>query len=266
MMTRQKIFEIWASKDSPWSLWAKAVVFSQIPDSEIQSTVCSEPTEFSQTKDVPSQRRAIVVDLPGASSVMFGLRMAEQGFRPVPLFNAVPGPRRNLEDPRNIMNRWAEIVDVNSVMLGLIAATSRLLEIHLRNDAPPAFLLDASRRAADFIPLPGQFDNRSITFPTDFPSATFLIGRGISEVLLIQTSDSPPQPDLAHTLLRWQNQGISVLSATPDTLESAQPILIPRPSGFRRFWYAFTCAMGLRRNPFGGFGGEIPYPSESSAG
>src|SRR5262249_25610457 len=55
---------------------------------------------------------------------------------------------------------------------------------------------------------PDEFDNRSISFTTDFPSANFLAAHGIARVMLVQKSSAEPQPDLAHSLRRWQDGGV----------------------------------------------------------
>ena len=39
------------------------------------------------------------------------------------------------------------------------------------------------------------------------------------------------------------------------------PIQVSRPSQFRGLWYRFLAMLGFKRNPLGGFGGEIPVPS-----
>src|SRR4029079_19302455 len=137
---------------------------------------------------------------------------------PVPLFNAVPGPR---ERPTNTLGEVLSVprslVDVQSIVDVIHEASPRMLEAiqRLPAGAPPAFLLDADRRLGN-APRPGDFDNRSVSLPTDFPSATFLQTRGVSRVLLVTGRDplaavlqgDQPPADLAHTLLRWQSAGI----------------------------------------------------------
>ena len=70
-----------------------------------------------------------------------------------------------------------------------------------------------------------------------------------------------PQQDLAHTLLAWQEAGLSILARTPGADGAPAPIRVARPSNFRVMWYRFLATLGLRRSPLGGFGGFIPVPS-----
>jgi hypothetical protein len=204
-----------------------------------------------------SQRMAIVVDLPGSSGVDMAVNLARSGFRPVPLYNAALGSEAA-----------AELVDVHSILHVLASAADELLSLQLPFDAPPAFLLDANRRgvAGQARALPKQFDNRSICFPTDFPSAAFLTRQGITGVLVVSEADRNPQTDLLHILLRWQKAGLEILSIALGDGKPPAPIHIRRPSRFGVFWYGWLAALGLKRNPFGGFGGQIPFPGEGGWG
>jgi hypothetical protein len=127
-------------------------------------------------------------------------------------------------------------------------------------------LLDANRRGLTGRAEPGQFDNRSICFPTDFPSAAFLAQQGITTVLLVSQSDRNPQADLSHTLLRWQQAGIKILSIALDDHQPARPIEVATPSRFRVLWYSWLAATGLKHNPLGGFGGLVPFPGQGGWG
>ena len=75
--------------------------------------------------------------------------------------------------------------------------------------SPPGFLLDADRRIAGVNPVAGVFDNRSVCFETDFPSADFLLAHGIGSVVVVQIGDDIAG-DLAQALLAWQARGIHV--------------------------------------------------------
>ena len=77
----------------------------------------------------------------------------------------------------------------------------------------------------------------------------------------MQATTFPLQTDLAHTLRRWQEGGISILIKSLDTAGDPRPINVGRPSGFRLLFYNFLATLGLKRSPFGGFGGRLPMPS-----
>lgn len=239
-MNKREVFEIWAPADAVWSNWVKPVLFTQI-----ETLVADiEPLPQSESFGFESNL-AVVVDLPGAACVAVGLALARVGYRPVPLFNACPAPA------------FADAaVNVRPILRALLAATPTLRDLSLPADAPPAFLLDARRRFNEVELRPGVFDNRSVSLPTDFPSANRLIESGIRRVSLMLPHDRGVQSDLAHTLHRWQEAGLPI-----HRYGHTEPLKIHRPSGFRTRLDNLMAAWGLRRNPLGGFGGTLPMPS-----
>jgi hypothetical protein len=210
----------------------------------------------------------LVIDLPGVQCVHLGETLLHAGFRPIPLFNAVPGPWGFGAIERGDPART--VVDVDPTINAIGQATIRLRDRleQLPATAPPAFLLDADRRLGN--PRPGDFDNRSVSLPTDFPSAVFLQSRGVTRAVVVieahgrTVTGDQPATDLAHTLLRWQAAGITILSCPLDeNLEGsgARTITVTRPSWFGAIWHNALSVVGLRRNPMGGFGGTLPVPS-----
>jgi hypothetical protein len=194
--------------------------------------------------DARDGNTAVVVDLPGALSVELGLALAAGGFRPVPLFNACDGRDAAL--------------DLKPIVRRLLDGAASLSQRALPDDAPPAFLLD-SRRMEVAAPPPGKFDNRWLSFPQDFPSASFLASRGIRRVILVDTRPAP-RDDLAHTLRRWQEAGLEILRKEWDSPSPPAPLDVPRPSRFRSTWHRVLALVGLRRNSAGGFGAVVPVP------
>ena len=127
---------------------------------------------------------SIVVELPGVESAMVGVVLAERGYRPVPLFNALPLPSgQPVLDP--FSGRHVAAVDVLPIIGALRKGAERLAGLQIPLDAPPAFLLDDNRQGNGQM-LPDEFDNRSVCFTTDFPSVTFLLAHGIQRALLVQ--------------------------------------------------------------------------------
>jgi len=254
-VSRDLIFQCWAPEGAHWSRWTKPVVFAFMRDTPSQPN----PQPASNLDQVPTAdgKTALVLDLPGALGVETGLALAEKGYRPIPLYNSAPGP-----DVDQASTSQA-VVEVLSILNALWHGAEHLRSIALLPSAPPVFLLDRNRRHGKFKPLPGHFDNRSVSFPTDFPSAHVLAAAGISHVLLIQPSDGPPEADLAHTLRRWQEAGLELQSLGLNPSTSPRALQVPRPSYFRLLWYRLLLIAGLRRNPLGGFGGLVPEPSSS---
>jgi hypothetical protein len=255
-MDSEAAYATWAPERSPWSPWVKPILFASVPSwddpggPELDGLL--EPPWLAGA----DRSAAFVVDLPGAECVRFGVALARRGWRPVPLFNALPGP------PGATMPGEAALVDVASIVRALRRATSVVGGLALAADAPPAFLLDADRRHGAHAPaLPGRFDNRSISLPTDFPSGVFLRAQGIRSVVLVQPDGRAPQTDLAHTLVAWQAADLPILAAAAGAAERPGPIRVAPPSNARVLWYRLLATLGLRKNPLGGFGGTIPVPS-----
>jgi hypothetical protein len=245
-MTKEEIFNAWAPEGVEWSDWAKPVLFAQWPDTVTPPATTPEWAEPDYLWLPQSAgRTAVVVDLPAVESVRTGIAFARRGYRPVPLFNTSHGP--------------SPVIEIAPLVLELGRGARQLQTIALASSAPPVFLIDANRMQPSVPPSPGKFDNRWVVFPQDCPSATFLRSRNIAEVLLIHAGGRV-QEDLAHVLLRWQQGGLRILSASPSDT-SPRELTITPPSWFRRAWYRAITASRLRRNNAGGFGAVIPVAS-----
>ena len=268
-MKPEEVYLAWAPPDSIWSPWAIPVPFAQI--------VCvpmDAGTELASVYGLanglaPEPDLAVVVDLPGSDAVRFALGLAFRGFRPVPVIDGSPGPDIvGSSQPIFGVNPAAIIsqstaVDMRQTMRWLCIGATLLPTLKIAPNAAPVFLLDALRIGR--IPPPGRevFDNRWKTFPQDYPSARFLRENGIRRVLLIQDIAAQPCEDLAHVLLRWQEEGISIFASSIVALSSVEPIRVNRPSRFRALWYRALALIGLSRGAAGGFG---TWPQSSGGG
>jgi len=244
-MYPQEVFDIWAPQDSIWSRWAKPVLLiakmEQVPEQELRQKVealTAWPSAFGDT--------ALIVNLPGIDSVMYGLALARRGFRPVPLFNATPGPSEYL---------WT-----GPITAALVTGAEILQGIRLAPDAPPAFLLDLNRMKGR--PTPGQFDNRWVVFPQDLPSATFLKSRGIKNIVVIQPEALSLGEDLSQVLSLWKRNGLDIRASGETAQERMDPKGLKSVSRFNLARTAFAVwmisSLGLRRNNVGGFGAIVP--------
>jgi len=260
-MNKQEIFSTWAPNDSLWSRWAKPVLFAHSESAPADLPTSESSVDVSWLPD-PSERVALVLDLPGREGVLLGTALAERGYRPVPLYNAVPLPFTT-----NILGSLTGpaicAVDVLPIVVALRSGGERLAHLTLPPDAPPAFLLDANRHGDGRKMLSDQFDNRSISFTTDFPSAIFLQSQGVSRALLVQRNATLPQPDLAHTLRRWQDGGIILERVRLDFPGAPEHFEVARPSWYGSMFQRALAALGLRRARTGGFGAWVP---DASAG
>ena len=153
-------------------------------------------------------------------------------------------------------------VDVLPIISALRKGAEQLAQLNLPFDAPPAFLLDSNRQGWRKM-IPGEFDNRSVSFTTDFPSANFLAAQGIERVILVQKGKLEPQPDLAHTLRRWQDGGINLERLRLDLPSRPEAFEVAQPSWYGAMFQRALSSLGLRRSKTGGFGAWVP---GSSAG
>jgi hypothetical protein len=280
MLSREEVFEAWAPPGGAWSDWAKPIAFAHLADDPAPAP---EPpaSVLPDLSWVPpaSQNVALVLDLPGELEVWCGLALAEaRGYRPVPLYNAAPGPAPAAAPPPAAGPPpgpapaaatappgppvpVGAVVEVWPVLSALDAAAPRMQALALPPDAPPAFLLDANRRGGGVEPLDGQFDNRSVSFTTDFPSGNLLAHRGIRRAIVLQQWGTNPQADLSHTLRLWQDAGIAIEVKSLESAGPPVPVTIAPTSRLAELWNRFLVTLRLRRNPLGGFGGVMPEPS-----
>ncbi len=242
MDERVNAFKVWAPDNVCWANWAKPVLFSSVPKN--WKGYVEMPTS-NWLVNLESDT-IIIVDLPGGQSIAEGLTLAEIGYRPVPLFNGVRGPR------------GAEIVDVETIAIGLFQGVDFLRSQPISPAAPPAFLLDYNRMNG-MAKQPGKFDNRWAIFPQDMPSANYLKEKGIHKVIVLTTRINN---DLAHILLRYQKQGLKIFWQSSEEPSSLKALQVSKPLGFGSIFYRFQVLAGLRRNSTGGFGTLIPEVSE----
>ncbi|MDB6023563.1 MAG: hypothetical protein JWQ04_3420 [Pedosphaera sp.] len=260
-MNKEEIYSIWAPDESPWSRWAKPVLFAHL-DSALSHIPVTETAGDVNWAPPPDERVALVLDLPGQEGVLTGVALAMRGYRPVPLYNALPSPSG--QPPLNPLAGGDMLaVNVLPILSALRAGAEQLAQLSLPSDAPPVFLLDANRRGEGRKLQPNEFDNRSISFTTDFPSANFLAAQGIRSVILVQRAKTVPQSDLAHTLRRWQEGGFMLRRKRIDLAEPPEIFEVAKPSWYGAMFQRALASVGFRRASGGGFGAWMP---ESPAG
>lgn len=262
VMSQQMMFDAWIPADSPWSVWAKPVVFASMrfpTHDELARVSLDAAPPWSWLPEGPRHTPGIawIVDLDGDMAVLTGAFMAARGYRPVPLFNGAPAPTatRAAIDTRKMEHLLANLAD----------DLERANTTSIAPDAPPVFLLDR-RRMQGSTPPPGQYDNRWMIFPQDFPSARYLLEHRIQKALVIQERDHQPAEDLRHVLLRWQKAGIQIERIAINESAEPEPITVREPSQFRWAFYRILAIAGLRRSGAGGFGAVVPKPSEGGSG
>ena len=257
-MNKDEIFAVWAPDASIWSTWTKPVLFAHLDKVPPASESLRTPEQPINVNWCPptDEKVVVVVDLPGADGVSIGMALAERGYCPVPLYNAIPLPG-NYPPLDPMTQRRIAAVDVAPIVNALRKGAEQLVAWQIPAEAPPAFLLDADRKGDGRIIFPEDFDNRSVCFTTDFPSANFLLAHGFQRALLLQKK-GPVASDLSFVLRRWQEGGIKLEVVRSDSAAGPEPLVIPRPSWFGAMFQRVFLAFGLRRASGGGFGAWVP--------
>jgi hypothetical protein len=256
MPNKEEVYAIWAPPESLWSRWVKPVMFSFIGGNLEKRAARSF---HFQSGWVPAPAStAIILDLPAEEGILWGLKLAEMGYTPVPLYNALPFPASETPFAPELRPRSA--VDVQPILAAIIQGAEELQRVALGPSAPPAFLLDAERRLARTDLGPGVFDNRSVCFTTDFPSADFLLQHGITSVVVVH-DNAKFAHDLLEILALWQQRGIQILRKSRLGTDLPVAAVVKRPSFLSTMWFRLGVALGLRRAELGGFGGIVPASS-----
>jgi hypothetical protein len=243
------LFQTWAPDDRHWAQWAKPVLFAHCGAAAMDGSATADWPKLDAPND---QATALLIDLPRAMAVDYGIAAARDHFWPVPIFNCATGP--------------GAVLMVDSIMARLALGAAELKRLNIPADAPPAFLLDSKRMEPDRSLTPGNFDNRYVILPQDFPSAGYLRAHGISRMIWIPQPAGPmigarsPRDDLAHVLRRWQEGGVEIFGTSLETGRTER-LEVKKPAWFRSLFYRGMVLAGLRRSSAGGFGGIIPQPS-----
>jgi len=247
-MTREEIFAAWAPSESPWSNWVKPAAFAHLPR-PFTAPEDSAPIDVTWAPSA-HDRTAIVVDSPGATSVRCGLALAAVGYRPVPIFNAIPTPTPG---------EGTAVVQIEPILAALTSGAETLNTISIANDAPPAFLIDSDRQAVHNPAIAGAFDNRSVVFTTDFPSAARLALHGINHAALVREQPLGLGADLAGALRLWKQDGIKLSAKWLSEPGGLVPLILPRHHWWERLWNRAIVYLRFRRNAAGEFGEFIPH-------
>lgn len=229
MIDKHTLYETWAPPGEPWSDWVKPILFAHWPR-ELPKQGALPPCDASWAPP-PSERLALLVEMPGVEAVAMGLALAEVGYRPVPLFNASPPPVRP-RHPSEPASDSPAVVDVESILAAIVRGAETLEAIKVPPTAPPAFLIDRFRSTPTRPIREGVYDNRSWVYTTDFPSADLLRAEGITGLIFATASPIPPEPDLDHLLRVLTKHGLDIRSQPLWRPASPEPLRLPRPSWF----------------------------------
>lgn len=246
MHTQLDLYKLWAPDDALWTQWVKPVVFMNMRANQFFGGPGLQKVVVDWTGY--EKGTMIIVDLPGKTALDEGFALAAMGYRPIPLYNGVPGPQ------------WATaVISMGPIMQGLTEGARLLPSMSINNQANPVFLLD-SERFKWARKRPGTFDNRWRLVPQDMPSANYLKRQGITKIIV---RAKLVQSDLGFILHQYQKAGIVVY--TCGEYGGPRKASSFKPHGLGLF-YRFMLIFGLTRCATGGFGMMIPEPSSGSSG
>ena len=258
-MNKAEAYAIWAPEGCEWSRWVKPVLFAYMEGNPPQD-IGGEIRGLASSYPPASADTLIVADLPGARGVSLGLRLAHKGYRPIPLYNALPKP--DLPDSPELLrtifssqliSTTQAVVDVKPLISALRLATDELRNVTISANAPPVFLLDSRRKGVGQPVRVGMFDNRSVTSMSDFPSAEYLKDHGVRTVVAIQEVREP-EFDLGVVLRQWEVGGLKIAYQIAGLEWEPRPLPLPKPSLLRNLWFWLRNTSTLHRNDGGGFG------------
>jgi hypothetical protein len=207
-MTNKDIYKIWSPVHKKWVNWVRPVPFLAINNKTkvFQSSGLVMP--FLSKLDKNDKSTAIIVDLPGTHSVEAGILLAQNGYRPIPIYNGVLpelGARAT--------------TDNTSVSSALVWGASILSKMKIQDDAPPAFLTDSHRLDDVRVDL-SIFDNSWDVYHQDLPSGEYFLKNGIDKVLVI--SKKSVARDLKEVFAEYPKGKIKILWT--DGYEEPKPV------------------------------------------
>lgn len=223
-MTGREAYNIWAPAGKKWVDWVRPVPFVSVDEySKLYSIspmaipkikFLSDGENVHNKSERPYADAAVIVDLPGAESVREGIALANEGYRPISVFNGT------------IEQQGARAtVDNQSVGMELLWAAEVLKGIHISDDAMPAFLLD-SNRLQRFKMEVSLFDNSWDIYPQDIPSPEYMLDNGVHRIIVVGDSVSK---DLKKILYAYQKKNIEIMHTrgyeAPKRINIRKPLL-----------------------------------------
>lgn len=193
-MIGKEIYKIFAPADAKWVEWVRPVPFVAIDTYNRTPAIDWQDRKAIFIENYQSDT-AIFIDLPGKEAIELSIDLAYKGYRPIPLFNGT-----------DEQNGAQATTDTYLIESSLINGAKKLKDIHLKNDANPAFLLDYFRtnryRAKESI-----FDNSWDLYKQDIPSAQYFKRNGINKIIIVSKEI---QKDLKKIFLNFQDNDMNL--------------------------------------------------------
>ena len=133
-MIGREIFNIWAPTGAKWVDWIRPVPFVAINDNHIPTEYCDFEIPKINYLEENVENTVIIVDLPNYQSILEGIALIDNGFRPIPIFNGT-----------NAQFGVRTTTDNRIIERALIWGAKELQNKKITMEAPPAFLIDSNR-------------------------------------------------------------------------------------------------------------------------
>jgi hypothetical protein len=193
------VYKAFVPKENKWSNWVRPVPFINIGMGKKNYSYNFKEQHVFHSNDENMKLflkdTAVIVDMPGASSINAGMNLVREGFRPIPIYNGI------IEEENS-----KSVVDNQTVSAGLLWMAKELFNINISDDAMPAFLLD-SNRLLQYKSKISVYDNSWDVYRQDMPSAEYLKNNSVKRILLISERISG---DLRKILLNYRKAGIDI--------------------------------------------------------
>ena len=193
------VYKVFVPKENKWSNWVRPVPFINIGMGKKNYSYNFKEQHVFHSNDENMklflEDTAVIVDMPGASSINAGMNLVREGFRPIPIYNGI------IEEENS-----KSVVDNQTVSAGLLWMAKELFNINISDDAMPAFLLD-SNRLLQYKSKISVYDNSWDVYRQDMPSAEYLKNNSVKRILLISERISG---DLRKILLNYRKAGIDI--------------------------------------------------------
>ena len=193
------VYKAFVPKENKWSNWVRPVPFINIGMGKKNYSYNFKEQHVFHSNDENMklflEDTAVIVDMPGASSINASMNLVREGFRPIPIYNGI------IEEENS-----KSVVDNQTVSAGLLWMAKELFNINISDDAMPAFLLD-SNRLLQYKSKISVYDNSWDVYRQDMPSAEYLKNNYVKRILLISERISG---DLRKILLNYRKAGIDI--------------------------------------------------------
>lgn len=218
-LTATKLKQAWAPQESsPYNRYIKTKTIEAIDQYSQEIMPRYSEGELESERGVENLIRsgatgrdiAVILDSGGAHSVAMAIKLMQQGYQPVVMFDSIPHPEGAIKSEQDLAT------------LLYFASQAEMLKKtgKVRLDSPPVFILDTHR---DGVIFAKKSVNNSYSYKDkDFPEAQELSENGISSVIYLNEGDQNGQirpgyqsidrvhKDLKGVILCWERSGVKI--------------------------------------------------------